>query len=137
TRFAALIEQREAAARKLLQSDSASRHGKSPRASSRPGDQLISAPQKGAKAEREHAEFIPLANGRSESEAQSGLSAHFAAVSAAALRTEVVTAALPSDSAGVPAAGVPADVANPHAGVVAFAPGTAPSAVSAAVPIVG
>jgi hypothetical protein len=49
-RFVALVERRDAAAHKLLQSDLASRRDQSPRASAHPDAHLNSAAQRGAEA---------------------------------------------------------------------------------------
>src|ERR1700682_806575 len=82
TRYAALIERREAAARNLLQSDR--RRDKSPRGASRgtssgassgtssgpsrgpsrPGDYFIPASHQGAAAEGQQAAFVALPDGR-------------------------------------------------------------------------
>jgi hypothetical protein len=121
TQFAALVERREAAARNLLRSGWARRRDKSPSDSSRPGDRVISAAHGGAGAEGEQATFVPLPDGRRKAEAQSGLSAQFAAVPTAALPTDVVA----PDSAAVPAVGVSADAAELPSDVAALAPDAA------------
>src|SRR5262249_25084151 len=60
TRFAALIERREAAARELLRRSRANGRDKSPTGSSRTGDRLIPAAHAGAGAEGDQAKFVPL-----------------------------------------------------------------------------
>ncbi len=122
TRFAALIERRESAARNLLQSGWARRRYKSPSDSLRPGDRLMSAAHAGAGAEGEQATFVPLPDGGRQAEAQSGLSAH---VTTVVLASDVIAlaphaAAFPPDS--VAAAGLPADAAEFPADVVSLAP---------------
>ena len=107
TRFVALVERREAAARKLLQSDWASRRDKSPRASSRPDAHPNSAAQGGA-------EVLP--DGSNQAEIGSGLAT-------SALPTVASDAAvLPFVSAAVLSAGAPADTAARPADVVPLAP---------------
>ena len=98
TRFAALVERREAAARNLLQSDR--RRFRSPRAPSRPGDHFVSAAHQGAAAEGEQAAFVPLPDGRRNAEAQSGLATHYAAVPASGVPAH--TAELPDVTALAP-----------------------------------
>src|SRR5712671_1013625 len=108
TRFAALIERREAAARNLLQSDR--RRDKTP---SRPGDYLISAAHAGAVPEGQQAAFVSLPDGRQQPKPQSGLPADADAVPAA-------DAAGPSDAAASPpdADASAADPAPPPADTV-------------------
>jgi hypothetical protein len=106
TRFVALVERREAAARKLLQSDWASRRDKSPRASSRPDAHPNSAAQGGA-------EVLP--DGSDQAETGSGLAT-------SALPTVATDAAiLPFVSAAVLSASAPADTAARPTDVVALA----------------
>jgi hypothetical protein len=121
TRFVALVERREAAARNLLQSDCASRRDKSPRASSPPDAHSISAAQRGAQA---------LPNGSNKAETGS-------ARPTCALPTDLVQLApdaedLPSVSAAV----LSADTAARPADVVTLTPdpaGLPAVSVSAAV----
>ena len=116
TRFAALIERREAAARNLLQSDR--RRDKSRTAPSRPGDHFVSAAHLGAAAEGGQPAFVPLPDGRRNAEAQSVLSTHAAAVPASVVHADA--AELPDAAAHAPdAAGLvpestalPADIAE-------------------------
>jgi hypothetical protein len=110
TRFVALVERREAAARKLLQSDWASRRDTSPRAS----DVVAIAPE---------AADIPAASA-------AGLIVDVPA-GAAELPAEVVTPDAAA-SASVPAVGVPAATAGPPTDdIVALAPDVAEAALFA------
>ena len=122
TRFVALVERREAAARNLLQSDCASRRDKSPRASSPPDAHSISAAQRGAQA---------LPNGSNKAETGS-------ARPTCALPTDLVQLApdaedLPSVSAAVLSADT---AARPAAAVVSVdvSPGAAELPTDVAAP---
>jgi hypothetical protein len=122
TRFVALVERREAAARKLLQSDWASRRDKSPRASSRPDAHPNSAAQGGAEA---------LPDGGDQAETGSGLAT-------SAFPTVATDAAvLPFVSAAVLSASAPADTAARPTDVVALAPAPAglPTRSASAAPL--
>ena len=131
TRFAALVERREAAARNLLQSDR--RRFRSPRAPSRPGDHFVSAAHQGAAAEGEQAAFVPLPDGRRNAEAQSGLATHYAAVPASGVPAH--TAELPDVTALAPdAAGSGAPLAAHSHDAVANIADTAPLAADATAP---
>ena len=66
TRFAALLERREAAARNLLHSDRTRRLNRSPADLSGPGDRLISAAHAGAGVEAGPATFVPLPDGEAK-----------------------------------------------------------------------
>jgi hypothetical protein len=144
TRYAALIERREAAARNLLQSDR--RRDKSPRGASRgassgtssgpsrgpsrPGDYFISASHEGPAAEGQQAAFVALPDGRRKAEAPPGLSTHSAVAGAAGVSADAAelpadVAALAPDTAALPpetAALLPRSVIAP-----ADAPVAAPS----------
>jgi len=129
TRFAALIERRETAARELLHRSRASSRDKSPTGSSRPGDRLIPAAHAGAGAEGDQAKFVPLPDEKGKVE-----TAH---VTTDASPSDVVAldaAALTPGSAAVLAAGLPADAVELPSDVVALPPRVAldSDAVSAA-----
>jgi hypothetical protein len=70
TRFAALIERREAAARNLLRSDFVPRRSKVPPRAPSPGDHVISAPHAPAGPERQAETFVPLPEGTRKADAQ-------------------------------------------------------------------
>ena len=125
-RYAALIERREAAARKLLELARASRHDKSSRGSWLAGDRFISAAPAGAGAESEQAKFAFFPHEKGTVEA-----AH---VTIAASPSDV--GALSPGSAMVSAAGDPADVAELRSNVGVLASYIAPnsSTVAAADP---
>jgi hypothetical protein len=130
TRFAALIERREAAARELLHRSRASGRDKSPTGSSRTGDRLIPAAHGGAGAKGDQAKFVPLPDEKGKVE-----TAH---VTTDASPSDVVAldaAALTPGSAGVLAAGLPADAVELPSDVVALPPRVALD--SAAVPADG
>src|SRR5262249_59573492 len=69
TRFAALIERREAAARNLLRSDLALRRGRSPAPTPGPGD-LVIAPAHAGGSQGQADAFVPLPEGTRKTEAQ-------------------------------------------------------------------
>jgi hypothetical protein len=121
TRFVALVERREAAARKLLQSDWASRRDTSPRASSRPNDHVISAAALPSVSTAVLAAGIPADTAARPADvvAIAPEAADIPAVSAAIsgeLPADVVpVAASPSDPAEVSAIGVPASADPPDA----------------------
>ena len=122
TRFVALVERREAAARNLLQSDCASRRDKSPRSSSPPDAHSISSAQRGAQT---------LPNGSNKAETGS-------ARPTCALPTDLVQLApdaedLPSVSAAVLSADT---AARPAAAVVSVdvSPGAAELPTDVAAP---
>ena len=132
TRFAALIERREAAARNLLQSDR--RRDWSPRAPSRPGDHLVSAAHLGAAAEGEQTGFVSLPDGRENAEAQSELSTPAAAVPASSVPAEA--AELPDVAAHAPdAAGLVPESTELPADIAELAPAPSLLAESAALPV--
>jgi hypothetical protein len=70
TRFAALIERREAAARNLLRSDFVPRRSKLPTRAPAPGDHVISAPHAPAGPEGQAEAFVPLPEGTRKPEAR-------------------------------------------------------------------
>jgi len=70
TRFAALIERREAAARNLLRSDVPLRRGKSPAPTPGPGDLVIAAAQAGVGSEGQADAFVSLPEGARKAEVQ-------------------------------------------------------------------
>jgi hypothetical protein len=70
TRFAALIERREAAARNLLKSDFVPRRSKSPTRAPSPGDHVIAAAQAPAAPEGQAEAFVPLPEGTRKPEAR-------------------------------------------------------------------
>ena len=70
TRFAALIERREAAARNLLKSDFVPRRSKSPLRTPGPGAHVIAAPQAPAGPEGQAEAFVPLPEGTRKADAQ-------------------------------------------------------------------
>ena len=129
TRFVALVERREAAARKLLQSDWASRRDTSPRASSRPNDHVISAAALPSVSTAVLAAGIPADTAARPADVvaiapeAADIPAVSAAISgvgvpsgAAELPADVVpVAASPSDPAEVSAIGVPASADSPDA----------------------
>ena len=130
TRFVALVERREAAARKLLQSDWASRRDTSPRASSRPNDHVISAAALPSVSTAVLAAGIPADTAARPADVvaiapeAADIPAVSAAISvvgvpsgAAKLPADVVpvAAASPSDPAEVSAIGVPASADPPDA----------------------
>src|SRR3981189_1783587 len=111
TRFAALLERREAAARNLLHSDRTRRRGRSPADSSGPGDRLISAAHAGAGVEGGPATFVPLPDGRTKADAQSELPFHVTTAASPfdAVALALDAAALPADADTASTAGVAAD----------------------------
>jgi hypothetical protein len=111
TRFAALLERREAAARNLLHSDRTRRRNRSPADSSGPGDRLISAAHAGAGVEAGPATFVPLPDGRSKTDAQSELPVHVTTAASPfdAVALALDTAALPADADTASTASVAAD----------------------------
>jgi len=139
TRFAALLERREAAARNLLHSGWAHRRDKSPGHSSRPGDHLISTAHAEAAAEGEPATFVALPDGKSEADAQSELPAHVTTAASPfdAVALALDAAALPADSGTVSSASVAADAADLPSEVGALAPDASPSTDSDAAPASG
>jgi hypothetical protein len=162
TRFVALIERREAAARELLYRGRASGRDKSPKGSYRP-DSLIPGTDGGAGAEGDQAKFVPLADEKGEVEAShvttdeapadivalagdavavppGPAEASAAGVPVAEPASDVVglTPRATSDSAVVLAAGLPSDVPGPSTDVVALAAdATALAPESAAIPAAG
>jgi hypothetical protein len=162
TRFVALIERREAAARELLHRGRASGRDKSPKGSYRP-DSLIPGADGGAGAEGDQAKFVPLADEKGEVEAShvttdeapadivalagdavavppGPAEASAAGVPVAEPASDVVglTPRATSDSAVVLAAGLPSDVPGPSTDVVALAAdATALAPESAAIPAAG
>jgi len=111
TRFAALLERREAAARNLLHSDRTRRRNRSPADSSGPGDRLISAAHARAGVEAGPATFVPLPDGRSKTDAQSELPVHVTTAASPfdAVALALDTAALPADADTASTASVAAD----------------------------
>ena len=82
--FAALVERREAAARKLIEADRDSHHNKLRSDAPAPGDYLVSTATAGSIAEGDAATFVSLPDGRNRADAQSAPSPHDAVVAPAA-----------------------------------------------------
>jgi hypothetical protein len=138
TRFAALIERRESAARNLLRSDGTRHRKNSPRDRSRSDDHLPSAAHAGAGATREQASVDPAPDEKSKAGAQFALSAYGTSAAvpdcevpaatppAAEHATEVAALApdamaLAPNFAAIPAAGLPVDAAGHRTEVVVSA----------------
>ena len=135
TRFAALLERRETAARNLLHADRARRTDKSASEPSRPGDLLISAAQAGSATEGEQAAFVPLPDGRTKVDVPAETKADVPAELPAPVTTAVSAfdaVALALDAPAVPpvpaepdtvsTAGTTADTAELPADDIALAP---------------
>jgi hypothetical protein len=136
TRFAALIERREAAARNLLRSDFAPRRGKSTPGPSGPGDHVIAAAHAGVGLEGPEDAFVRLPEGTRNAEAQ--LEAATDRPAATDIATpDLYAAAVPFDSATVALVVDPAQPAEPptvsDAGLVAD-PGSLPADAAAPAP---
>jgi hypothetical protein len=99
TRFAALIERREAAARNLLRSDFVPRRSKLPTRAPAPGDHVISAPHAPAGQEGQAEAFVPLPEGTRKPEARPEGSADRSADLADIWKPDRGAAAVPPDAA--------------------------------------
>ena len=139
TRFAALLERREAAARNLLHSDRTRRRDRSPADSSGPGDRLISAAHAGAGVEGGPATFVPLPDGRTKADAQSELPVHVTTAASPfdAVALALDAAALPADADTASTAGVAADAAERPSEVMALALDASPPTEFDAVAAIG
>ena len=129
TRFLALVERREAAARKLLQTDRAG--GRGNRASSHPEAHPISTAQGSAEAPPDEGNVEAYPDGRNKSD-----------LPTSALSTDLVplapdASALPSVSAAVLSASAPADTAARPTDVLALAsdPAGLPTGSASAAPL--
>jgi hypothetical protein len=112
TRFAALIERREAAARNLLRSDIVSRRSKVPTRTPIPGDHVIAPAHAPAGSEGQVETFVPLPEGTRKADAQPGRPADRPADLADIWKPDRGAAAVPPTAAPNLAAAV-ADPAHP------------------------
>jgi hypothetical protein len=114
TRFAALIERREAAARNLLRSDIVSRRSKVPTRAPSPGDHVIAPAHAPGGPEGQAETFVPLPEGTRKADAQPERPADRPADIADIWKPDRGAAAVPPDAAPNLAAAV-ADPARPAA----------------------
>jgi hypothetical protein len=129
-RFTALVERREAAARKLIEADRV-RHQNWRKGKPGPGDHLISVANAGPLAEADSAAFVSLPDGRRKADVQSELSPHSPAISTPATPSAVVAPApsdpaLGPDSARTTAVDPLADPAQLTAHSIPISPDSAP-----------
>jgi hypothetical protein len=123
--FAALVERREAAARKLIEGDRVRHHNKLGSDAPAPGDYLVSTAAAGSIAAGDAATFVSLPDGRNRADAQSARSPHDAAISAPAVPSDTIAPTADSAPVGpdpvqpVTAGPLPDQSAQPDAAIPA------------------